>query len=456
MRHAGRRDAVNYIAQNAVVICLCALLLAAPLAAAQLDGLEVDDLRIVASTDVYGLPTQTAVGYLTNRSRVAFTNIVLYAEAYDAGGALIGEGIGYLVKACGEALLPTFALQPGMSEPFAIFLERFGEGEIDRVEIVPQATAVTPDPALQRPAAPAGVTEVTAREVVAVEWIDAQTLRYSGGCWRDVFTNRPWFTYDLSTRAIIAEPHPRAGEVTPQMLRALRLEDPAIFNRSFFAFAPNERRAVYQEALNTLVTAEPNGSFRRILFDQLYNISLQGINFLRPSGGVFLAYYHGGYGDTVLYGTATVDGQTLSQHPTASLPSLIVPGAAPNGQRVIIAAEVDGVTGYYLRATNTDFSELLFEGEAPGNNWPAPIYDVPETGDPRVYVARLVGGAPTLQCFNRVSRQLHDLTPLPLRLETDDRAWMWFSPQANQIALAANGVFGGLWLIDLAALPACD
>lgn len=447
---------MNHTGLSAVAACLLALLLAALPAAAQVDGLQADELQVIASTDVYGLPTQTAVGYLTNRSRAAFASIVLYAEVYDAGGALIGEGFGYLVKACGEALLPTFALQPGMSEPFAVPLELFGEGEIDRVAIIPQAVALAPDPTLQRPTAPDGVTEVTAREVVAVEWIDAQTLRYSGGCWRDVFTKRPWFTYDLNTRAVTARPHPRAGEVTAETLRALRLDDPAIFNRSFFSFAPNERRAVYQETLNTLATAEPNGSFRRVLFDQLYNISLQGINFLRPSGGVFVAYYHGGYGDSVLYGTATVDGQALSQHPALSLPSLIVPGAAPNGQRVIIAAAVDGVTGYYLRATNTNFSELLFEGEAPGNNWPAPIYDVPDTGDPRVYVARLVDGAPSLQCFNRVSRHLHDLTPLPLRLETDDRAWMWFSPQANQIALAANGVFGGLWLIDLAALPACN
>jgi hypothetical protein len=313
-----------------------------------------------------------------------------------------------------------------------------------------------PDPGLQRPDVPAGVTEVTAREVVAVEWLDAQTLRYSGGCWRDVFTSRPWFRYDRSSRAVTAETHPRAADITAETLRTLKLDDPAIFNRSFFSFAPGERRAVYQETLNTLATAEANGAFRRVLFEDVYNISLQGINFVRPSGGTLVAYYHGGYGDSVLYGVATADGRILSQHPAVSLPSLIVPGAAPSGQRVIIAAELDGVTGYYLRATTTDFTELLFEGEPPGNNWPAPIYDVPDAGDLRVYVARLVDGVPTLQCFNRTSRQLHDLTPLPLRLATDDRAWMWFSPSANQIALAANGVFGGLWLLDLAALPACD
>lgn len=444
------------VCMSAIALGVCALLLAALPAAAQPDDLIVAEVTVVTATDAFGLPAQTAVGFLTNRGQMAYESITLYAEAYDASGALIGEGFGYLVKACGEALLPAFALQPGMSEPFAVPLDLFGDGEIDRLEITPQAAATAPDPAMQRPAAADGITEVTAREVVAVEWIDAQSLRYSGGCWRDVFTNRPWFTYDLNTRAVTGGPHPRASEITAETLRALRLEDPAIFNRSFFSFAPNERRAVYQETLNTLATTEPNGSFLRVLFEQIYNISLQGINFLRPTGGVFVAYYHGGYGDSVLYGTANVDGQILSQHPTVSLPSLIVPGAAPNGQRVIIAVEVDGVTGYYVRATNTDFSELLFEGDAPGNNWPAPIYDVPDTGDLRVYVARPVDGTPTLQCFNRASRQLHDLTPLPLRLETDDRAWMWFSPQANQIALAANGVFGGLWLIDLAALPACD
>ncbi|MFN8451650.1 MAG: hypothetical protein U0521_24435 [Anaerolineae bacterium] len=57
--------------------------------------------------------------------------------------------------------------------------------------------------------------------------------------------------------------------------------------------------------------------------------------------------------------------------------------------------------------------------------------------------------------FNRDEGQLHDLAPLPLKLADDERAWWWLSPDESQIALAADGVNGGLWLIDLTELPDC-
>ena len=41
------------------------------------------------------------------------------------------------------------------------------------------------------------------------------------------------------------------------------------------------------------------------------------------------------------------------------------------------------------------------------------------------------------------------------RLADDERAWWWLSTDESQIALAADGVNGGLWLIDLTALPDC-
>ncbi len=138
-------------------------------------------------------------------------------------------------------------------------------------------------------------------------------------------------------------------------------------------------------------------------------------------------------------------------------PSLIVPGVSRDARRVVIAGDFEDGLGYYLYVVTNGFFEKLFEAEIPGNNYPAPI---PLSGGDddlitRVYAAIPVDGEPHLQCFNRDEGVLYDLAPLPLDLGDGDRAWWWLSPDNNTIALAANGVNGGLWLIDLAALPAC-
>jgi len=422
---------------------------------AQDTGLIADGTTVVSQLDAYGQEIKIVKGVLINQGETSFNNISLTAQVYDANNEVIGEGFGFPVKACGEALLPEFTMRPGMTEFFTVPLDIFEpDAAIDRVEITPQAVSTETDESASQPAFQSGITVVTEREVVAVEWLDNENLLFSSGCWRDVFSNRSWFEYNV--RSGIQQPteHPRAVEITDALRNTIDLTDSLFFNRSFFTFAPGQRRAVYQTDLNTLVTAEADGSFPRVLYDRLYNISLQGINFVQD--GVFLAYYHGGYGDNVLYLTANANGQQLSQHPAISLPSMIVPGVAPNGQRIIIAAEIDGITGYYLRATNTEFSELLFEAEPPGNNWPAPLYNITQDAKRSIYIARPVDGEARLQCFNPDSRNLHDLTSLPLNLETDERGWMWLSPDGSKIALAANGLHGGLWLIDLNEFAACD
>jgi hypothetical protein len=299
------------------------------------------------------------------------------------------------------------------------------------------------------------VAQVTDREVVDVEWIDNESLRYSTGCWRDVFTNRDWYSYNLTTVDPQPTTHPNAESITPLLLQLTELTDPFVFNRSFFSFAPGQRRAVYQTDLNTLVSVEPDGSFRRVLYDSLYNISLQGINFHKDSG-TFVAYYHGGYGDDVLYQVGNVDGRQFSQHATISLPSEIVPGVAANGRGVVIATTIDDVRGYYLKQTTNDFTILMFEAEPPGNNWPAPFYEITPDGQRWIYVVRPVDGVARLQCYNPDSQQLHDYTALPLQLATDERGWLWLSPDNRTLALAANGVNGGLWTIDLTGFAACD
>src|SRR5690606_33024454 len=134
-----------------------------------------------------------------------------------------------------------------------------------RVEVTAEGEPVEPVPAPD-PSRFEHITRVTDAEVVEVEWIDETSLRYSPGCWRDVFTNRPWVQHNLATgESQPLEGHPRAAEITPLVLELTDLTDPLLFNRSFFSFAPGHRRAIYQTRLNTLMTTEPDGSFRRVL-----------------------------------------------------------------------------------------------------------------------------------------------------------------------------------------------
>lgn len=437
------------------------------IAAAQVEnGLVVDDVRISTQLDAFGLETTIASGFLVNESDSAFTDITLLAEVYDADDELIGEGFGFLVTACGEALPPDFAMQPGMNESFTVPLDIFDpEAEIARVAIIPQVQATAAEAGAAFPSLVRGLSTIVRREVVTVEWIDETTLRYGVGCWRDLFTEQAWYEYNVRTGVRQAITHPRAAEITETLMSNINLSDPQLFARSFFTFGPGERRAVYQTDLHTLVTVEPGGDFPRVLYDRLYNISLQGIHFPLSSGGVFIAYYFGSYGDPVAYITANVNGQQLSQSPkdpadpvniNADLTSLITPGVSADGKRVIVMREVNGETAYYLRATDTDFIQLLFAAPPPGNNWPPPIYDITPAGERRVYVARPIEGEAWLQCYNLLSEELTDLTRLPLNLAPDARAWMWLAPGGGHIALASNGVDGGLWLLDLNALPGCD
>ncbi len=50
---------------------------------------------------------------------------------------------------------------------------------------------------------------------------------------------------------------------------------------------------------------------------------------------------------------------------------------------------------------------------------------------------------------------MHDLSPLPLQLAPDARSRMALAPDFTTLALAANGVDGGLWLIDLQRFAPC-
>lgn len=445
---------------------VCGILFgAAGLAVAQDEGLQVEDVEIVTEVDTLGLDVQVVQGRLVNDGDTPFNHINLYAEAYDSDDELIGEGFGYLINACGEALLPDFRMLPGVSEGFAIPLDIYEEdAEVAWVEVIPEASAVETAAGSQSGFFP-GVSEITRREVVLVEWIDHTQLRYSSGCWRDLFNQHTWYEYNLSTGIQRAVEHPRAGAMTEALANALDLGEAGLFERSFFIFAPDQRRAVYQTRANTLVTVEPDGTFPRVLYDRLYNISLRGIYFPTGGAGVFIAYYYGGSGDPVNYITGNVNGQQLSDSPkdpidpvaiNEALTSLTLPGVAVSGNRVVVMREVDGTTAYFLRSTNTDQITKLFEAESPGNNWPAPLYTITPENNQYVYVVRPVEGRTRLQCYNILTTTLHDLGALPLTLSDTAHSWMWLSPDGEHIALAANDVSSGLWLIDLTTLEACD
>ena len=129
-------------------------------------------------------------------------------------------------------------------------------------------------------------------------------------------------------------------------------------------------------------------------------------------------------------------------------PSLTVPGPAADGLAAVVGWRIDDREGYYLRYAYGS-RELLFEADLPGNNYPAPI--MARSGERRlIYVIRDVEGVASLQCFDRGTKELHTLTPLPLRLTRESRAWSALSPDGSVLALAANGTDGGVWRVDVA------
>jgi len=435
------------------------------------DGLTTEDVVISTETDIFGQEVHIAEGVLVNTSDdTAYAGIDLFADVLDAEGEVVGEGFGFPVNACGVGLLD-FALQPGQEQTFRLQLELFEDvpvqndeegdedaGEnvndiIDSVEIFPEGVATEPSNNPQSDDL-TGITQISTKEVVNVEWYGDDPLIYAVGCDADVFTAQQWYVYDFEEGQSRRTPHPDAQRVTNALLTQLGLTDPFFYNRSYLTFAPTSRRLVYQDDIQTLLTAEPDGSFKRLIYEDLSRRSLHGFIWL-PEGR-FLAYYYGAYGEEVRYFTASVEGQRISADLYTVTPSMTVPGPTSDGARVVITTTVEDVTGYYLKDAFFPAVDLLFETDAiPGNNYPAPLYTT-DNGEPHIYIVRPVDDVPLLQCFNQNTGELNDLTALPLNLTTDDRAWTWLSPDGNTIALAANGVDGGLWLIDLPTFGGCN
>lgn len=419
------------------------------------------DVTVAAGQGSFGQPVQTVSGVLTNTTTdSAYTGITLTAAVYDAADVLVGEGFGLLTDACGLSVPADHALLPGQQASFTFALEIYEQdAAIDRIEVTAQGNAAPPPPPADL--LPAGITELSRAEVVNVEWDGTRRLRYATGCLDDLFIAWDWFSYNQINGRTQSIEHPRADAVTETLRNALRLTNEPIFLRSRLSFDPDGTRLVYQDQVNYVYTAAADGRFSRLLYLGLNSYTLQEIYWLADDR--FIAYYYGAIGDEVIYFTADAESRPISPAPLTNRPSVIRPGASADGRRIVLAGTFDDpatdqpVTGYFISVVGNGFFEPLFEAAPPGNNYPSPIPLLNAAGDrvDRVYIAREVDGQPVMQCFNRDEGVLYDLALLPFGLTPGHRAQWYLAPNQRSIALAADGVQGGLWWIDLAALPAC-
>lgn len=396
--------------------------------------------------DGFGGEARVVTGEVFNRGAEAYRNISITVEAYSAGEELIGEGFGYLVNACGTALLD-YALPPERVQTYEAPYEVFAEGEVAQVKLSVAAEAI-PVVSTSPPETPL-VRRIAFDEVVMLEWLDEQTLIYGVGCEGAVFTELDWYRYHAPDHALKEIKHPDAHKVTPEMIERSAAAmitqsgelSPDLYFGSQMTYSPTARRIVYQNDLHSIYSAEPDGTYKRLIHQYLHQHSLRGFLWARDPG-VFLAYYYGVYGDPVHYFAAHVDGARVTGLIGSLPPSQTVPGPSPDGIAAVVGRSEGGLSGYFWQTTYGG-SELLFEAELPGNNYPAPIVTSDE-----IYVIRPIEGLPTLQCFGRRRRELSTISALPLQLTRASRAWSWLSPGGGALALAANGVDGGLWWVE--------
>lgn len=424
--------------------------------------LPAESVEIVAGVNAFGQPVFYAEGTLVNAGETAYANLFLTARAYNAGGEQIAEGYGVLVNTCGAGLLPGYIMAPGHAQPFSAPLEFFSDfddplAEVDQVEVEAQGEAVAVPEAA---ALASGISRISDQEIIAAEWLDDGSLRYASGCPRDLFSQWNWRELGPDGDDSPTE-HPSAAKVTDALRERLQMTDPVLFANSRLSFAPEGGRLVYQDGVNRFYTAAQDGTLPRRLYIGLNNRVLQRVDWL--GGNRLLASYYGAVGEPVIWFTADAEGRAISPAPDVNRPSVIVPGATADGRRVVVGGTFDtsagaGLTGYYLNVVTNGFFELLFEASLPGNNFPPPVPVVDPDQDvvARVYVVRPVDDQVMLQCYNRTEDTLVDLAELPSGLLQADRSGLWLSPDETQLALAANGPGGGLWLIDMTALPACE
>jgi hypothetical protein len=448
-----------------LALMLC-LLLSLTIVQAQREDLQNYNTRIETQIDAFGLEQDIIVGQIMNRGDVAYENISVFADLLDADGEIIGEAFGFMVDQCGEAILD-FPLQPQQARRFVANVDLYEVGEIEDIELFFDSTETEPETAIEIDLSEA-VTKIASGEVVSVEWGADGTLLYGIGCDARVFTTYDWYRYTLNNLVITPlDANPKEEFISEAFIRQTGImqfsqsggEDPALFERSFLTFPSQTRRIIYQTDIHNIITAETDGSFKRIVHTFLHQRSLQG--FIWSPIGNFVAYYFGAYGEPVYYFTASPSNGLISALLPNNIPSATIPGLTDDARRVIISgnfenAEGETVAGYWLSSVISQQRELLFEvDELAGNNYPAPAYYRKDASTRYIYVIRPIDGIATLQCFYREGDELRTLTQLPLQLSTDERAWSWLSPDNRTLAIAANGDHGGLWLVDLSGFGVC-
>lgn len=455
------------------IALLISILFLSLIAHAQDEDLQTSDLTIETRIDAFGLEQQVIVGQITNTGTSAYENISVYADLADADGEIIGEAFGFVVDECGAPVLD-FPLQPEQTRRFVAQVDVFEEGEIDDIEVFFDATATEAETPMQFELSDA-VTEIARGEVVSVEWSEDGTLRYGIGCSERIFTDYMWHQYDIAEGESAAlEANPNEERITEAFIAQTGITqfsqttgdeapgtDPTLLQTSYLTFPSwQSRRIVYQTDIHSIITAESDGSFKRIVHNLLHKHSLKG--FIWSPVGNFVAYYFGASGEPVYYFTASANESLISALLPENTPSMTVPGLTDDARRVIISGTFEDEageekTGYWFSSVITQQREFLFEvDELAGNNFPAPAYYRKDNVTRYIYLVRPVDGVATLQCFHYESGELNTLTELPLQLSSDERAWSWLSPDNSTLAIAANGNHGGLWLVDLTAFEACQ
>lgn len=404
--------------------------------------------------NAFGVAEWFAEGRVTNEGTAAYLNVMLEGDVTDADGEVIGVAYGVLVDACGLSVRPERTIEPGESAPYLLTVELDADdlepAALDLSASATETDATRANPFLTYP----DVTTVYSGDVARVEWTRQGALRFADGCADDVYVNWGWYEADAETGDYAAIDLPYPDSTDAAILTRLDLDNEAELRHARIAYHPLSRRFIFQSPINVVMTAEPDGTFQRLLWDGLWSYSLQGYVWLPDER--LLAYYFGAYGEPVRYFTGSAAGQRISTELTQVTPSLIVPGPTPDGARVVIAQTVDGVTGYYLASTTNPSNQTkLFDGDAPGNNYPAPVFSA-NASSTYIYVIRNVGGQARLQCFDMATQTLNNLTVLPLNLADDESGWMSVSPSGQVLALGAEGRHGGVWLVDLTQYSTCQ
>ena len=435
-------------------ILILALLTGLPIAA-QEDGVLRAEGRFVVEQGPFGIPQTLVRGTLSNQGERHYGDIRIAVLAYNAAGALLGEGEGYLTRACGAALTD-YSMPPGAKVDFVAPLDLQSDAAIARHQILVKGQPL--DQTTQEPVS--AFRRITGGEVVVLEWLSSTRLRYATGCATAPFTDLGWQEYDLSSGKRNAIEHPFSASIDEAFRAASDIDrytqsgerDEALFANSFLRSHHQARRVVFQNDLGHLMTAETNGSYPRLVDESSFRNSLQGIDWLGE--GRFLTYTYGAFGDAVRYVSAHVDGARISGPISESLPSQTRPGASNDGLLFMLGLATAEPPGYYLKLATRTSLELLYATPPPGNNAPAPILFHDAARRLAYLVAPATGEASwQLICVNRDSGDARTLSNLPVHLPLDERAWFALAPDGRTLALAADGGRGGLWLLDLPVAP---